>query len=31
MGAPRQWTPGPTMSSNFGFGGHNGSLIIAPA
>ena len=30
-GAPRQWTPGPTMSSNFGFGGHNGSLIIAPA
>ncbi|CAB5010962.1 unannotated protein [freshwater metagenome] len=30
MGAPRPWTPGPTMSNNFGFGGHNGSVIIAP-
>ena len=30
MGAPRPWTPGPTISNNFGFGGHNGSLIIAP-
>ncbi len=30
IGAPRRWTPGPTMSNNFGFGGHNGSLIIAP-
>ncbi len=27
----RPWTPGPTMSNNFGFGGHNGSLIVAPA
>jgi 3-oxoacyl-[acyl-carrier-protein] synthase II len=30
-GAPRPWTPGPTISNNFGFGGHNGSVIIAPA
>lgn len=30
-GAPRAWTPGPTISNNFGFGGHNGSVIIAPA
>jgi 3-oxoacyl-[acyl-carrier-protein] synthase II len=29
-GAPRPWTPGPVMSNNFGFGGHNGSIIIAP-
>ena len=27
---PRPWTPGPTISNNFGFGGHNGSVIIAP-
>ncbi len=31
MGAPREWTPGPAISNNFGFGGHNGSVIIAPA
>jgi 3-oxoacyl-[acyl-carrier-protein] synthase II len=30
IGTPRPWTPGPTMSNNFGFGGHNGSVIIAP-
>jgi 3-oxoacyl-[acyl-carrier-protein] synthase II len=30
-GAPRPWTPGPSISNNFGFGGHNGSVIIAPA
>jgi len=30
-GAPRAWTPGPTLSNNFGFGGHNGSVILAPA
>ena len=23
-GDAREWTPGPTMSNNFGFGGHNG-------
>jgi 3-oxoacyl-[acyl-carrier-protein] synthase II len=31
LGAPRPWEPGPTISNNFGFGGHNGSVIIAPA
>lgn len=30
-GAPREWTPGPAISNNFGFGGHNGSVVIAPA
>jgi len=29
-GTPRPWEPGPTISNNFGFGGHNGSVIIAP-
>ena len=28
MGQPRAWVPGPTISNNFGFGGHNGSVII---
>jgi 3-oxoacyl-[acyl-carrier-protein] synthase II len=27
---PRAWTPGPTVSNNFGFGGHNGSVVIGP-
>jgi 3-oxoacyl-[acyl-carrier-protein] synthase II len=31
MGEPRPWEPGPTISNNFGFGGHNGSVILAPA
>jgi 3-oxoacyl-[acyl-carrier-protein] synthase II len=31
MGSAREWKPGPTMSNNFGFGGHNGSVILAPA
>jgi len=30
-GEPREWEPGPTMSNNFGFGGHNGSIILSPA
>ncbi|MEI6497316.1 MAG: beta-ketoacyl-ACP synthase II [Actinomycetota bacterium] len=30
VGAARPWTPGPTMSNNFGFGGHNGTVIIGP-
>ncbi|MFZ9383477.1 MAG: beta-ketoacyl-[acyl-carrier-protein] synthase family protein [Ilumatobacteraceae bacterium] len=30
-GTARSWTPGPTMSNNFGFGGHNGSIVLAPA
>jgi 3-oxoacyl-[acyl-carrier-protein] synthase II len=28
---PRSWTPGPTLSNSFGFGGHNGCLVLAPA
>ena len=31
VGEPRPWTPGPTISNNFGFGGHNGSIIVGPA
>ena len=31
VGEARPWTPGPTMSNNFGLGGHNGSLIVRPA
>jgi 3-oxoacyl-[acyl-carrier-protein] synthase II len=30
VGDARPWTPGPVISNNFGFGGHNGSIIIAP-
>jgi 3-oxoacyl-[acyl-carrier-protein] synthase II len=30
IGQPRAWTPGPTISNNFGFGGHNGSVVIGP-
>ena len=30
-GSARAWEPGPAISNNFGFGGHNGSVIIAPA
>ncbi len=30
VGGPRQWTPGPAMSNSFGFGGHNGTIIIGP-
>ncbi|MGH9063946.1 MAG: beta-ketoacyl-[acyl-carrier-protein] synthase family protein [Acidimicrobiales bacterium] len=29
-GAPREWTPGPVLSNSFGFGGHNGTLVITP-
>lgn len=31
MNEPRDWEPGPTLSTNFGFGGHNGAVILAPA
>jgi 3-oxoacyl-[acyl-carrier-protein] synthase II len=30
MGTARAWVPGPAISNNFGFGGHNGSVIIGP-
>jgi 3-oxoacyl-[acyl-carrier-protein] synthase II len=26
----RSWEPGPSMSNSFGFGGHNGSLVLGP-
>jgi 3-oxoacyl-[acyl-carrier-protein] synthase II len=29
-GSAREWEPGPSISNNFGFGGHNGSVVIAP-
>jgi 3-oxoacyl-[acyl-carrier-protein] synthase II len=31
IGAARPWEPGPVMSNNFGFGGHNGTVILGPA
>ena len=31
LGAARPWEPGATISNSFGFGGHNGTVIIAPA
>ena len=30
LNEPRPWDPAPVISNNFGFGGHNGSIIIAP-
>ena len=30
-GSAREWVPGPAISNNFGFGGHNGSVVLAPA
>ncbi len=26
----RPWTPGPTLSNSFGFGGHNGTIVLTP-
>jgi 3-oxoacyl-[acyl-carrier-protein] synthase II len=26
----RQWEPGPILSNSFGFGGHNGCIVLAP-
>ncbi|MGH9186891.1 MAG: beta-ketoacyl-[acyl-carrier-protein] synthase family protein, partial [Acidimicrobiales bacterium] len=31
VGGPRSWTPGPSLSNSFGFGGHNGCLVLGPA
>jgi 3-oxoacyl-[acyl-carrier-protein] synthase II len=31
LGEARGWEPGPTLSNSFGFGGHNGTLVLAPA
>ena len=28
---PRSWVPGPSLSNSFGFGGHNGTLVLGPA
>lgn len=30
VGEPRSWTPGPSISNSFGFGGHNGTVVIGP-
>jgi 3-oxoacyl-[acyl-carrier-protein] synthase II len=29
-GGLRAWTPGPALSNSFGFGGHNGTLVMTP-
>ena len=29
-GAARAMTPGPVLSNSFGFGGHNGCIVLAP-
>ncbi|MCY3911040.1 MAG: beta-ketoacyl-[acyl-carrier-protein] synthase family protein [bacterium] len=29
-GEPAPWTPGPSLSNSFGFGGHNGTIVIGP-
>jgi len=28
---PRKWEPAPALSNSFGFGGHNGTLVLGPA
>ncbi|MGH9089271.1 MAG: beta-ketoacyl-[acyl-carrier-protein] synthase family protein [Acidimicrobiales bacterium] len=30
QGTAREWEPGPVLSNSFGFGGHNGCLILLP-
>jgi 3-oxoacyl-[acyl-carrier-protein] synthase II len=30
VGQPRSWEAGPALSNSFGFGGHNGCLVIGP-
>jgi 3-oxoacyl-[acyl-carrier-protein] synthase II len=29
-GEARPWVPAPSLSNSFGFGGHNGTLVIGP-
>lgn len=29
-GGPRKWQPAPALSNSFGFGGHNGTLVMGP-
>jgi 3-oxoacyl-[acyl-carrier-protein] synthase II len=31
LGEPRAFEPGPILSNSFGFGGHNGTLVVGPA
>lgn len=31
VGTARTWEPGPSLSNSFGFGGHNGCLVLGPA
>ncbi|HJM27872.1 MAG: beta-ketoacyl-ACP synthase II [Acidimicrobiales bacterium] len=31
IGEPQSWIPGPAISNSFGFGGHNGTIVIGPA
>ena len=30
LDAPRAWTPRPSLSNSFGFGGHNGTIVMGP-
>ncbi|MGH9056599.1 MAG: beta-ketoacyl-[acyl-carrier-protein] synthase family protein [Acidimicrobiales bacterium] len=30
QGEPRKWAPAPALSNSFGFGGHNGTLVMGP-
>jgi 3-oxoacyl-[acyl-carrier-protein] synthase II len=30
MGEVREWQPGPSLSNSFGFGGHNGCVVMGP-
>ncbi len=31
LGEPRPWEPGVSLSNSFGFGGHNGTVVLGPA